>query len=187
MAQPSFVPRKPRNAPAFYESPQRTRGSWRPSRPGDLAAPGQPQGDGNGYQGPDQGYALLLAENFRPLVQLPEGSPLDEDAVLAGCLGVALKRASLFGRAPVSADMEMALAVWGFLDGSPDAELVSLRRELFAEAAHSPAHASHIADFVPEETLRKPPAEVCEAKPASLALLEIPRHSQPQQPQPSQH
>lgn len=185
MAQPSFIPRKPRNSPAFYESPQRTRGSWHPSRPGDLATPGQPQGDGNGYQGPDQGYALLLAENFRPLVQLPEGSPLGEDAVLEGCLGVALKRASLFGRAPVSADMEMALAVWGFLDDSPDAELVSLRCELFAEAAHSPAHASHIADFVPEETLRKPPAEVCEAKPASLALLEIPQHSQ--QPQPSQH
>ena len=94
-----------------------------------------------------------------------------------------MKRASLFGRAPVSDDMEVALAVWGFLDDSPDAELVSLRRELFAEAAHSPAHASRIADFVPEETLRKPPAEVCEAKHASLALLEIPRHSQPQQPQ----
>ena len=181
MAQPSFVPRKPRNAPAFYESPQRTRGSWQPSRPGDLTAPGQPQGDGNGYQGPDQGYALLLAENFRSQVQLPEGSPLSEDAVLAGCLSVALKRASMFGRAPVSADMGLALAVWGFFDDSPDAELVSLRRELFAEAAHSPAHASHIADFVPTETLRMLPDEVCEAKPSSLALLEIPQHSQQQQ------
>ena len=123
----------------------------------------------------------MLAENFRSQVQLPEGSPLGEDAILAGCLSVALKRASMFGRAPVSADMGLALAVWGFLDDSPDAELVRLRRELFAEAAHSPAHASHIADFVPTETLRMLPNEVCEAKPSSLALLDISQHSQPQQ------
>ena len=131
----------------------------------------------------------MLAENFRPQVKLPEGSPLDEDAVLAGCLEVALKRASMFGRAPVSADMGLALAVWGFLDDSPDAELVSLRRELFAEAAHSPAHASHIADFVPAETLRMQLGEVGEAKPSSLALLEIPQHSQqqPQAPQLPEH
>lgn len=180
MAQPSFIPRKPGGAPAFYESPKRTRGSWRPSRPGDLTSPGQPQGGGNGYQGPDQGYALLLAERFRSEVRLPEGSPLNEEAVLAGCLSVALKRASLFGRAPVAADMETALAIWGFLDDSPTAELMTLRRELFAEVAHNPSHALQIADCVPEETLRMQPAELRATAHNCFALLEIPQHSQNQ-------
>ena len=81
-----------------------------------------------------------------------------------GCVGVALKRASLFGRAPVIHDLTVAFTVWGFLDPSPPAELVSLRRGLFEGAAnqnHYPQQRA-IVDAVPESTLRLTPEQVAE-------------------------
>ena len=45
-------------------------------------------------------------------------------------LNLALKRASLFGRAPVVHDLEVAFTIWGFLGAAPP-ELVALRRPLF--------------------------------------------------------
>ena len=50
-----------------------------------------------------------------------------EKDALAGAVGVALKRASLFGRAPVVHDLTVALTIWGFLGEAPD-DLVELRK-----------------------------------------------------------
>jgi hypothetical protein len=130
-------------------------------RPADLPH-GQPEGRRFGNQGPDQGYALLLAERFHGKLTLAPGE--HERDALAGAVGVALKRASLFGRAPILHDLTIALTIWGFLGEAPD-ELVALRRKLFEEVAH-PHHypeQRRIADLVPAEVLRQTPAQVAEA------------------------
>jgi hypothetical protein len=74
---------------------------------------------------------------------------------------VALKRASLFGRAPARHDLEIAFTTWGYLDSAP-AELVELRRPMF-EGVHDAIHYSELRSIVaavPESTLRLTPSEV---------------------------
>jgi hypothetical protein len=79
----------------------------------------------------------------------------------------------MFRRAPVIHDLEIAFTVWGFLDPSPPAELVALRRELFEAVSHSIhyRHARVIAHQVPEPTLRMSPADVRAAYPARWSEL----------------
>lgn len=167
MAQPPFVPNQPKLSADFYESPNRTRGKWKPSRPGEIVGPHQPQGNGAGWQGPDQGYVLVLAERFRNQIQLPPNAPFSTGQVLAGCCAVALKRASIFGRAPVSDDLEAGLAIWGFLGfGEHSQKQQELRAELFSEledsnmalnsTAHNKSALAKIVDMVPLEELRLP-------------------------------
>jgi pimeloyl-ACP methyl ester carboxylesterase len=50
------------------------------------------------------------------------------DAIV-GCIGVALKRASLFGRAPVLHDLTVALTIWGYLGDAPPDLVPRLFRE----------------------------------------------------------
>lgn len=159
MAAPEFVPTKPLDEVRTYHSPPRRGDQWWAVRPGDIVGD-QPDGDGMGVPGPDQGYALKLADEvFRP--KLIHGAVSVDDAI-AGCLGIALKRAALFGRAPVSHDLRAAFTIWGFLDVSPDPELVALREVWFAEVAH-PHHygeARRIVDAVADEVLARPHADI---------------------------
>ena len=159
MDAPEFVPTKPLDEVRTYSSPPRLPDQWLADRPGDFAG-NQPEGDGLGVQGPDQGYALKLADDvFRP--KLIHGQVSVDDAI-AGCLGIALKRAALFGRAPTAHDLRAAFTIWGFLDVSPDAELVALRESWFAEVAH-PHHyveSRRIVDAVPDEVLAQPHADI---------------------------
>ena len=159
MAAPEFVPVTPLTSVRTYESPPRRPDPWHNDRPGDFDGR-QPTADGMGVPGPDQGYALKLANDvFRP--KLIHGD-VDTDDAIAGCLGIALKRASLFGRAPVSHDLRVAFTIWGFLDVSPDKELVALREVLFAEIA-SPHHygdARRIVDSVSDDVLRRSHTQV---------------------------
>ena len=131
-------------------------------RPGEVVGTEPSAGPGLGYQGPDQGYALKLAERFAGRLVLASGER--EDDALAGCVAVALRRASIFGRAPVVHDLRLALELFGFLDEA-DAELVAWRRDRFAGAAGH--HGYHVklglADLVPTETLRLTPAAAAEA------------------------
>jgi hypothetical protein len=155
MAAPEFVPTSPADEVRSYTSPDHVPASWRPGRPGELTGR-QPEGDGLGYQGPDQGFGLVLANRFRDRLQLQPGEHAD-DAVM-GSLGVALRRASLFGRAPVVYDLTIAYTIFGFLDPSPPTELVALRRSAFAGVGHPAHHYAEwraIADGVPEATLRQ--------------------------------
>lgn len=136
-----------------YASPDHVPSGWKPGRPAEIAGR-QPSGGRLGYQGPDQGYVIGLLERSRERVRVQPGEDIDD--VLAGCRGIALRRASLFGRAPVIHDVTVALAVWGFLLDEPPADLVAARRELFAGAAHPHHHAQirDLADMIPETTLR---------------------------------
>ena len=162
MAAPEYVPLKPTDAPRAYTSSPRRPESWVAERPGDLRD-GQPRATRLGSQGPDQGYALRLLHQFEGRLHLSGGEHAED--VEAGCTGVALKRASLFGRAPVVHDLTFAFTVWGFLDESPAAELVELRRKLFAEVRHPHHYEAQraIVDAVPATTLRMSHAAVAEA------------------------
>ena len=158
MAAPEHVPVDRTKPVRGYESPPRRPESWLPDRPGELVETGQPRGERLGHQGPDQGYALRLARQLEGKLTLTPGE--HEKDALAGAVAVGLKRASLFGRAPVIHDLRVALTVWGFLDASPDPELVELRKHMFEEVSH-PHHYAElraIVDAVPASTLQLTPA-----------------------------
>jgi hypothetical protein len=162
VAAPEYVPQPAIKHVRSYESPPRRPESWVPDRPGDGAS-GFERGDRFGSPGPDQGYIWVLARRFRGRLQL--ASDESEDDALAGCVAVALKRASLLGRAPVIHDMQVALTVWGFLGDAPP-DLIAYRQPLFAEVAnpHHYAEQRHIADLVPDEVLRRTPDQVADAR-----------------------
>ncbi len=134
-------------------------------RPGDITG-FQPAGACLGYQGPDQGFALKIANSMTDRLKLEPGERA-ADAV-QGCLGVALRRASMFGRAPVVHDVTIAFTIWGFLGRTHPTELIELRRPLFAGLGHGRHYTAIrvIADMVPEATLRMTPQEVNSKYPA---------------------
>ena len=139
MAAPEFVPSTAvrRTAKAYASPPQRD-GGWKADRPGEIVGEGQPEGPALGSHGPDQGYVLKIARRFEGELHL-QGGEHEADA-LAGCCAVALRRASLFSRAPVVHDLQLALDLFGFTDTKPAADLVEWRRERFAELSHTTQH-----------------------------------------------
>lgn len=160
MAAPKFTPVDPSDAPRRYESPDYVPSSWTPDRPGDIVG-FQPHGDRLGAPGPDQGYAIKIANSLRPKLHLQPGE--NEEDVMRGCLGVALRRASMFSRAPVVHDLNVAFTVWGFFTDSPPQELVDLRMPLFEGLRHVGHHYTEsrvVVDHVPAETLSKTHGQV---------------------------
>lgn len=165
MAVPKFAPSSPIDDARSYRSPDHVPGAWMPARPAEVRG-FQPEGGRLGYQGPDQGFGIKIANTFRPKLQLAPGESAD-DAV-RGCLGIGLRRASLFSRAPVIHDFTIAFTVWGFLDIVAPSELVGLRVKAFQGVAHI-AHAYDqqrtLVDMVPAATLRMSPQQVTAAYP----------------------
>lgn len=175
MAAPEFVPTKPTDAPRTYSSPPRYDDEWLAIRPGEVVGQGgQPDVDAGrmGAPGPDQGYLLKLVPLLRDELRLTDGEARAD--VEAGCVAVALKRASLFGRAPVIHDLRVAYAVWGYLDAAAPAELVAERTRRF-EGVHLTAHhypeLRAVVDAVPAATLRLTPADVASAAAADWRSL----------------
>ena len=172
MTQPSFVP--------VVEADQVRRAYqlhvpsiWTTSRPSELRGTHQPAGTFLGTPGPDQGFALKLARRFEDRLVLAEGEQT-EDAIW-GCTAVAMRRAALFGRAPVIFDLTMAFTLWGFLDGAP-ADLVAARVPLFRAASHHYLARRTIADSVPESTLRLTVDQVAEQLADWRTLLDLADH-----------
>jgi hypothetical protein len=165
MAAPEYVPN------TREQQPRRGLGlpparSWLATRPGELQA-SQPVGVSLGTPGPDQGYALVLARRFADRLVL---DGVHADDAVAGCLGIGLRRAAHFGRAPVIHDLDVAFRVWGFLGDAP-AELVSLRKPLFEAAAHHYWDQRTIVDHVPAETLVLSHHEVARRFPSEWRAL----------------
>lgn len=154
MAAPDYVPVLPQDRPRRPEQLPPPR-RWRANRPGDFvhSRAAQPRGPRLGTPGPDLGYAVRLARLFTDRLHLQPGE--DPADVEAGCVAVAMKRAALFGRAPVVHDVRRAFEIWGFLDPAPPADLVRRRRELFRGAAHDYWVQRAIADAVPDDELRR--------------------------------
>lgn len=177
MAAPKYVPVPPVDDARAYESPEVVPDGWDGGRPGELDGR-QPVGNRLGDQGPDQGYALKLAEDrIRHRLKLADGE--DADDAISGCMGIAMRRASLYGRAPTIHDVTMAFTIWGFLDAAPPPELVELRRVAFEGVGHVNYHyaeARAVADGVPEATLRMSHTEAEAAYPTRWRdLLGLPQ------------
>jgi hypothetical protein len=170
MAAPEYVPVSLTDLPRQDDAPK-PPDSWHANRPADLKS-GQPTGPKLGSQGPDQGYALVLARRFHDRIYLFEGENR-EDAV-AGAVAVALKRASLFGRAPVVYDLEHTFTLFGFIGTAPP-DLIAFRQKLFEGARHHYWDQRAIVDIVPGETLRLTPAQVRERLGDWKSLLTIRR------------
>ena len=158
MAAPDYVPTPTDEKPRVYVSPPRRPDSWLADRPAELRGL-QPSGPQLGTPGPDQGYALKLARQFEDRLVLTAGES-EEDAV-AGCMAIALRRASIFGRAPMIHDLTVGFTLWGYLGDAP-AELTAVRRERFAAVGflHHYEQRRAIVDAVPDEVLRLPHGEV---------------------------
>ena len=88
----------------------------------------------------------MLVRRFADRLELAPGEHAHD--VEAGCVGVAMSRASLFGRAPVIHDLELAFTVWGYLGGAPP-ELVTYRQPLFSGASHHYWDQRKIVDKAP--------------------------------------
>jgi len=177
MTQPKFAPILEQNEVRGVDKLD-VPAPWVPHRPGESRPAPRSAGKpaGLGIPGPDQGYALELANRFTDRLVLQPGEHASD--VLAGAVAIALRRAALFGRAPTSADIALALELFKYLVAErgtwPTIELVAWRRERFAGAAHDYWRRRALADSIPETTLRLKPATVAErleAEPGSWSQL----------------
>ncbi len=160
------MPQKGSNLDSVYSSPPRRVVPAQQSRPGDSSTHNNGSG-ALGSAGPDQGYAYKLVDHFRD--RLNTGNVETKDAI-AGCVAIAMKRASLFGRAPVSHDLEAAFRCFGFLSSDASAELLQRRESLFREVAnhHHYTELRELVDTVSDDFLRKSHSEIeseCSADP----------------------
>jgi hypothetical protein len=153
MAVDPYVPVGPEDAPRQSLAIPPARG-WRADRPGDI----DPvvgvgcQGLLFGTPGPDSGYALTLAQRFRDRIKVVEPETVGDAEALAA--GLAMRRAALFGRAPVASDLEVAFTLFGWL-GAPPPELPEWRRFAVAGVEHDYARRLSLIDAVPEDLLRR--------------------------------
>jgi hypothetical protein len=171
MSAPEFVPHKAGRSDKAYESPPRRPDPWLAVRPGDLQSQLRTNAPGLGVQGPDQGYALVLARRLRDQLYLTEGESADD--AIAGSLAVGLRRAALFGRAPVIHDLRLAFDLFGFLDGDAPKDQIDFRKALFAElhSSHHYGEVRELAMLVPEQTLRMTAGQVAARRGEWRALL----------------
>ena len=163
MAAPKFAPVSATDVVRTYESPEYVPDAWTPDRPAEIRGR-QPEGARLGYQGPDQGYVLTLSERFRDRIIVAAGESVND--AIRGSINIALRRASLFGRAPVVHDLTIAFTIWGWLDAAAPADLVARRSALFEGVANTNHHYTEgrvIADLVPESVLRMTPEAVTSA------------------------
>ncbi len=164
-----YVPRRledeprqlPNLAPGVKIPPAK---AWVPNRPADLAA-GQPQGTLLGSPGPNVGYALTLANRVRDRLNLAPHEHVDD--ALAVVAEIAMKRAASYGRAPVMADIDAALALLGY-KGQVAPEFAAWRVRVIEGAHHEYESRRLIVDAVPIDVLRlrpdRIPAEVAHAR-----------------------
>ncbi|MFA5884846.1 MAG: hypothetical protein WDA60_13410 [Acidimicrobiia bacterium] len=141
---------EPTLAPGVVLPPAR---DWRADRPGDLVDGVQPVGDLFGSPGPNVGFALRLVHRASAdFVLEPHEHREDAEAAVAA---VAMKRASSYGRAPIAADVDRAVALLGYR-GDADADFVAWRVGAVAGAHHEYGATRAVADAIPLEDLHRP-------------------------------
>ncbi len=171
MAAPKFTPLDPIDRPRTYSSPEHVPTPWRNDRPAAITT-SQPKGQKLGHQGPDQGYALKLAEGLRDSIVLQPGESADD--AICGSLAIALRRASKYGRAPVIHDLKVAFGIWGWMLLDPPSDLVAQRRKLFAglgNVTHHYSETRQLVDMIPESTMLMTPEQVRTGMPGSWRAL----------------
>ena len=100
---------------------------------------------------PGEGYALKLLRERSAKIELAEGE--EREDVLVGLSVIVGKRAGLFGRSPISYDVDFFVKLFGF-DGSADDSLIEFRKIFFKGAAHSYVVQRQLADALPESSLK---------------------------------
>lgn len=130
---------------------------WRPRRPGELGSPDEvPWGGAFGTTGPDTGYALRLIRQ-RDLLLGPNEHRHNAEAALSALAGA---RASHFGRAPTSKDVDVAMTILGYVaDGFPEdliKGLVRDRQAWLSNLGHDAAKTRALVAAVPIENLAAP-------------------------------
>lgn len=167
MTQPTFVPISEADQvrPSLRLEDARP---WTQDRPAELRFPVRPGGRTRGAPGPDQGYALRLARRFVDRLRLQPGEN-EEDAVVGSAI-LASRRAALLGRAPTVHDVELALALWGFLEDDPPEGLLEARRLAFSSAARDYSVQRALVDRFPDDVLRLTASEVA-ARRGEWAIL----------------
>lgn len=147
------VPRQePNLAPGVHMPAARP---WVPDRPGDAVSYGQPHGPLFGDPGPNIGYALGLAHRIQDRLALAPTEQLEDAVVVVSEL--AMKRAASYGRAPVSADLEAAALILGYLGGCDPDDAV-WRADAVAGAGHDYPTRRAVCDAVDLDALRLAPA-----------------------------
>jgi hypothetical protein len=169
MAAPDYVPKPVDELTRTYSSPPRRNDSWLADRPAELQGR-QPTGARLGSPGPDQGYALHLARRYEGRLAL--GTSESEVDAIAGCLAIAMRRSSLFGRAPILGDLTLALTFWGFLVPADD-ELIAIRSRIFAAVASSHHYVERraIVDAVSDDVLRMTIEQVADVVRTTPAMV----------------
>lgn len=155
MAVDPYVPTRPEDAPRRSVAIPPARG-WRAVRPGDLEPAAGPGRCANGVlfgtPGPDSGYALTLAARFHDRIGVVAPETVHDAVILAA--GVAMRRGGLFGRAPMSTDVELGLTLFGWLGDAP-AELVEWRRLAVAGIGHDYPRRTRLVEAIPDAVIRQ--------------------------------
>jgi len=154
MAAPRYVP-NPVQQKKHYQSAKKTKHEPGLFRPAEISV-NQSERAGTGNPGPDQGYALRLVKAFKDHVSLFSKEKWEDASEVA--VITALKRASLFGRAPCHYDLEVGFRVWGYLDPDPDQDLLELRISYFPHigSEHNYLKRRKVADALEPSALRQP-------------------------------
>lgn len=144
--------------PTAHPAPARR---WTPGRPGEVTSPDEmPWGGGFGTIGPDAGYVLRLIRSRELDIAQGEHRHNAEAALAA----VATARASRFGRAPITEDVDLAAVLFAYdtddLPGELVAGLQRDRLEWFANLGHDAAQRREIVADVPLAVLESKPAAV---------------------------
>jgi hypothetical protein len=141
-------PRHKQNLPAGIAVPPPS--PWMADRPGEVG-PNEPKGRLFGRPGPNIGYALTLVDLQKDSWKLAPHEHLhDVGPVVAE---IAMKRAASFGRAPVKADIDVAVALLGY-DGEVDETWATARTELVHDGGHDYPKRRRLVDAVPDSLAR---------------------------------
>jgi hypothetical protein len=148
--------------------------SWVADRPGDLPA-GWPTGKLLGSPGPNVGYALTLASRLRDQLALAPHEHADD--AIAVVAEIAMRRAALFGRAPVMRDVEFGMQILGYRDDA-DPDFVAWRMRAVQGAQHDYYERRALVDAIPVDILRLVPsalpAYLAETRDALRAAVPVP-------------
>ena len=104
-----------------------------------------------GRPGPNVGYAYTLAERAANRLRLDPSEHKDDAVAVIAEIGG--KRAAMFGRAPVIADVDVAIMLLGY-DGTADSSFLRTRAHLVHEAAHDYPRRRALVDAVSDDLLR---------------------------------
>jgi hypothetical protein len=151
-------PRQEPNLPPGVKMPAARQ--WVANRPGDLPA-GQPMGKLLGSPGPNVGYALTLANRVRDQLTLAPHEHRDD--AIAVVADIAMRRAALFGRAPVMPDVDFAIQILAYR-GDADPDFVTWRVRAVHGTHHDYYERRSLVDAISVDVLRLVPS----ALPAQL-------------------